>query len=299
MSTPEDTPAPAGEELPGEELLDDEAIAPEAAEGREALVTTDQFLTLADTEDLAERHGLTVVLIAGEYKSGKTTLLVALWNSLLNHGAISDAHFAGSRTALGFERRAWLARLACQGEKPDTDRTHESTNGFLHLRLVANNRMREVLLSDVAGETFRQVRYGTPFREKIEWLDSAHLALFLVDGEDFADDGRRSSALSNTRRLIGQLRESGATPRVAVVLAKADLIPSELRNKWDREGQVLLDLAREIDTDAALLEVTARPPGDGGPAGLQDVLGVVLEPPSAPAARFQPARAERMIGRFK
>ena len=297
MSTPEDTSALTEEELPGEQLLDDDAAEPEATEGREPLITTDQFLTLADTEDLAERHGLTVVLIAGEYESGKTTLLVALWNSLLSHGAIADAHFAGSRTALGFERRAWLARLACHGEKPDTDRTHESENGFLHLRLAAHDCMHEVLLSDVAGETFRQVRYGTPFREKIEWLDTANLALFLIDGEGFADDGRRSSALSNTRRLIGQLRESGATPSVAVVLAKADLITTDLREKWDREGQVLLELAREIDTDAVLLEITARPPGGGDPAGLQDILGVILEPPSAPSAVFQPTRAERMIGR--
>lgn len=297
MSTPEDTPAPAEEELPGEQLLDEEAVEPEATERREPLITTDQFLTLADTEDLAERHGLTVVLIAGEYESGKTTLLVALWNSLLNHGAITDAHFAGSRTALGFERRAWLARLACRGEKPDTDRTHESENGFLHLRLAAHDRMREVLLSDVAGETFKQVRYGTPFRDKIEWLDSVNVALFLIDGGDFADDGRRSSTLSNTRRLIGQLRESGATPTVAVALAKADLITTELREKWSREGQVLLDLAREIDSGAVLLEVTARPPGGEDPAGLQDVLGVILKPPSASAAVFQPMRAERMIGR--
>lgn len=297
MSTPEDTPAGAEEELPGEQLLDDDAAEPEAPEGREPLITTDQFLTLADTEDLAERHGLTVVLIAGEYECGKTTLLVALWNSLLNHGEVGEAHFAGSRTALGFERRAWLARLACHGEKPDTDRTHESENGFLHLRLATPGRLREVLLSDVAGETFKQVRYGTPFREKIEWLDSANLALFLIDGKDFADDRRRSSTLSNTRRLIGQLRESGATPSVAVVLAKADLITAELSEKWDREGQILLELAREVDTDAVLLEITARPPEGRDPTGLADVLGVILGPPSTPAAVFQPARAERMIGR--
>ena len=297
MSTPDDTAAAAEQELPGEQLLDDDAAEPEVPEVREPLITSDQFLTLEDTEDLAERHGLTIVLIAGEYECGKTTLLVALWNSLLNHGAIADANFAGSRTALGFERRAWLARLACHGEKPDTDRTHESENGFLHLRLAIHNRMREVLLSDVAGETFKQVRYGTPFSEKIDWLDSANLALFLIDGEDFADDGRRSSALENTRRLIGQLRESGATPSVAVVLAKADLITTELRKKWDHEGPVLLERAREIDSDAVVLELTARAPEGHEPMGLEDLLGVILKPPSDPAAVFQPTRAERMIGR--
>ncbi|MGA8364968.1 MAG: hypothetical protein WB709_10660 [Solirubrobacteraceae bacterium] len=296
MSTPEDTPAPTEEELPGEHLLD-AAVEPDAPEVREPLITTDQALTLEDTEDLAERHGLTVVLIAGEYECGKTTLLVALWNSLLNHGAIADAHFAGSRTALGFERRAWLARLACHGEKPDTDRTHESENGFMHIRLAAHGRLHEVLLSDVAGETFKQVRHGTPFKEKIEWLDHANLALFLVDGEALADNGLRSSELSNTRRLIGQLRESGAAPRVAVILAKADLLTPEVREKWDHEAQVLLERARQIDKDAALLEITARPPEGMDPEGLDDVLGVILEPHSTAAVVHQATRSDRMIGR--
>ena len=296
MSTPEDTPAPTEEELPGEHLLD-AAAEPDASEVREPLITTDESLTLEDTEDLAERHGLTVVLIAGEYECGKTTLLVALWNSLLNHGAIAEAHFAGSRTALGFERRAWLARLACHGEKPDTDRTHESENGFMHIRLAAHGRLHEVLLSDVAGETFKQVRHGTPFKEKIEWLDHANLALFLVDGKALADNGLRSSELSDTRRLIGQLRESGSAPRVAVILAKADLLTPEVRKKWDHEAQVLLERARQIDKDAALLEITARPPEGMDPEGLDDVLGVILEPPSTAVVVHQAARSDRMIGR--
>ena len=296
MSTPEDTPAPAEAELPGEQLLEEAAPEPDSPAASEPLITTDQFLTLADTEALAERHGLTIVLLAGESDCGKTTLLVALWNTLLNHGAIGEARFAGSRTALGFERRAWLARLACQGEKPDTDRTHESQNGFLHLRLAAQNHEHEVLLGDVAGETFKQVRQGTPFNEKVEWLDRVRHALFLVDGDAFANDGRRSSALSNTRRLIGQLRESGAKPTVAVVLAKGDRITTEVRERWDREAQVLLALAKQIDTQAVLLETTARPP-DGNPTGLEDVLDVILSPTSTAPSAFETARAERMIGR--
>jgi Double-GTPase 2 len=299
MSTPEDQAAPAEEALPGEQLLDDTAAEPEDTGDGEALITTDQFLLLDDTEDLAERHGLNVVLVAGEVDCGKTTLLVAVWNTLLNHGSIADVSFAGSRTALGFERRAWLARLDSKRNAPDTERTRESENGFLHLRLSAHGKLHEVLLSDVAGETFKQVRQGTPFAEKVEWLDHTDLALFLVDGEAIAG-AQRSSALSNTRRLIGQLHESGVRTRVGLVLSKAELITPELRERWDREAEVLLELARQTDGDAMLLELTARPAVGGEPTGLPGLLGVILPAPApAPLVEVEDERSERMIGRVR
>jgi Double-GTPase 2 len=299
MTTPEEqTPVPE-EDLPGEQLLEDGAAEPEEAGTAERLITTDQFLLLDDTEDLAERHGLKVVLIAGEVDCGKTTLLVALWNTLLNHGSIAGSRFAGSRTALGFERRAWLARLDSKRNAPDTERTRESDNGFLHLRLSAHGKLHEVLLSDVAGETFKQVRQGTPFAEKIEWLPRTDLALFLIDGEAIAG-AQRSSALSNTRRLIGQLHESGARPRIALVLSKAELITPELRERWDREAHVLLELTRQTDKDSVLLEVTARPAPGQEPTGLPELLQVILPPPTPTAeVQLDEDRSERMIGRVK
>jgi Double-GTPase 2 len=297
MSTPEEqTPAPEGD-LPGEQLLEDDPAELEDASTEEGLITTDQFLLLDDTEDLAERHGLSVVLIAGEVDCGKTTLLVALWNTLLNHGSIAGTRFGGSRTALGFERRAWLARLDSKRNAPDTERTRESDNGFLHLRLAAHGKLHEVLLSDVAGETFKQVRQGTPLADKIEWLPRTDLALLLIDGEAIAG-AQRSSALSNTRRLIGQLHESGARPRVALVLSKAELITPELRERWDQEAHVLLELARQTDKDSVLLEVTARPAPGQEPAGLPELLQVILPPPTPiPEVQLDEERSERMIGR--
>jgi hypothetical protein len=297
MSTPEEQTAPPEEDLPGEQLLDDTAAEPEDTVAGEALITTDQFLLLEDTEDLAERHGLSVVLIAGEVDCGKTTLLVALWNTLLNHGAIADARFAGSRTALGFERRAWLARLDSKRNAPNMERTRESDNGFLHLRLAVHGRLHEVLLSDVAGETFKQVRQGTPFAEKVDWLARTNLALFLIDGEAIAG-AQRSSALSNTRRLIGQLHEGGVRPRVALVLSKTELITPELRERWEREAQVLLELARRTDNDAVLLELNARPETGAEPSGLGELIRVILPAPApATAVEIQDERSERMIGR--
>jgi hypothetical protein len=58
-------------------------------------------------------------------------------------------------------------------------------------------------------------------------------------------------------------------PRVALVLSKTELITPELRERWEREAQVLLELARRTDNDAVLLELNdvrrpARSPAASG-----------------------------------
>ncbi len=300
-----DAQPPSDEELPGEELSDDEEPVEQAADdsaedSARALVTNDRSVLLSETEDLAARHGLTVVLVAGEVDCGKTTLLVSIWNALLQHGMIGQASFAGSRTALGFERRAWLSRWASGGAEPDTERTREKDNGFLHLSLASDGRLKEVLFSDVAGETFKKIRQGTPIVQAIDWVRRTNHALFLVDGEAIADKARKSTALSNTRRLIAQFGKANAAASVAVVLAKSDYVDEEVRAAWEPEAKVLLNLARKVDEHAILLETAARPADAGSPRGVGDLVDRVLSTPSRPATEpGEASRAERMIGRVK
>lgn len=288
-------------ELPGEELADEDGPSVEAHPERPRTpLTSDRSLLLGETEDLAARHGLTVVLVAGEVDCGKTTLLVSIWNALLQDGVIGEAQFAGSRTALGFERRAWLSRWASGGSEPDTERTRERDNGFLHLRMRRHDRLYELICSDVAGETFKRIREGTPFASAVDWLGRTNHALFLVDGEAVADIARRSTALSSTRRLIAQLGKARVPAHVAVVLAKADCLDADVRPSWEAEAATLLDLARKVDEHAVLLETAARP-GDGSePRGLTDVIDRILwSAPRAVPPPGTPPRADRMIGRVR
>jgi Double-GTPase 2 len=296
----ENGPAPVEDELPGEELADDGEGEPSGELVSQKVITNDRALLLSETEDLAARHGLTVVLVAGEVDCGKTTLLVAVWNTLMQYGAIGDTKFSGSRTALGFERRAWLSRFTSQGDQPDTQRTREQDNGFVHLRLCRDERLHEVVFSDVAGETFKRVRQGSPFRTEINWLARTNHSLILVDGEAVASNANRSTALSNSRRLIAQLGKAEIPSRLAVVLAKSDRISEEVRPKWEAEAQVLLQLAQKVDKHAVLLETAARPSGGSEPEGVEPLINHILSTPT-PSVVAPPGagRSGRMIGRVK
>lgn len=287
------------DDLPGEEL-DDHDRQPES-EGR-LVLTEDRQLLLDNAEDLAARRGLDVMLLVGEVESGKTTLLVAIWNLFLAQGSVGDISFAGSRTALGFERRAWRSRLASREERASTRRTYQEDNGFLHLRISTPEGLRELLFSDVAGETFERIRQGEPLGGYITWLSRVDAAVVLVSGRALADNALRSTALSNTRSLLRQMlkaSERGAM-RVAVVLTMGDLVVNNTRRQWKKEAQPLLALAREIDDDAAIIETAARPEDGGSPQGLDELLAWLLRAP-APAAPvpIAPARTARIAGRAR
>ncbi len=273
-----EAPEATDDELPGEELEEDEEAREEDALAERALTTDDRQLPLAQAEDLAGEGVLDVVLLVGEPETGKTTLLVALWDALLAQGAIGTAMLAGSRTALGFERRAWLSRLLSNGERRDTLRTYQEDNGFVHLRLLADAEIHEVLLSDIAGETFRQVREGASFSDKLPWLGRADSALLCVDGASLADGARRSTALTNARVLLRQLTLARGDRglRLAIVLTMADLVTDNVRRRWNDGRESLMSLARELDVDAVALETSARA---DPPLGLEELVSWILEEP--------------------
>ncbi len=63
-----------------------------------------------------------VIVLAGSEASGKTTLLVSLYERF-QEGAFTEYLFAGSRTLLGLEMRCHRARIQSGASKPDTERT--------------------------------------------------------------------------------------------------------------------------------------------------------------------------------
>ena len=289
--------------MPNEQADGDQATGTAPAEGT-PLFTSDAALSLEEARNVSGRRGVTVVLLIGEVGVGKTTLLVELWNLLLMEGSICGYSFAGSRTALAFEARAFPSRLEARIGAATTIRTQDESEGFLHLRIQRpDGTLREVLFADVTGEHFRRIREGRALLDELAWAARVDRFLVIVDGEGFATPGVREVVRTRVRRQIYALRNSqaiGAAGRVAIVLTKLDRLVREHHDTYKEEEKSLLAEARNVDDRATAFRVAARPDNGTPTVGMGGLVKwVCAEDRSTDAEShalsISPARA---IGRF-
>ena len=190
------------------------------------------MLSVEDADGLLRWRPASLVAVVGERNGGKTTLVTELYERFLR-GPFADALFAHSLSLLGFELKCFEARAESGGEVPDTPRTSAQAGlRFFHLGLAdaADLRRTDLLISERAGEVYREIR-DTPSRamELVEVRKAASVA-FIVDGERVAQDRRRPEAFASVRGVLRGLADSGAiapSARIQLVTTKCDLLGGE------------------------------------------------------------------------
>ena len=134
-----------------------------------------EALTETEASDVTSNDASKLVILAGPVGSGKTTILTALFEAFLE-APFGNYLFGGSRTLVGFEERCHDARVS-SGRLVGTTRHTSAREGirFLHLRLGANEMgemiRKHLLLSDISGEIFGQVRDSQSAVNKIRVLN--------------------------------------------------------------------------------------------------------------------------------
>jgi hypothetical protein len=195
-----------------------------------------EALELADTWRVRAKIPAPLIVIAGESDVGKTTLLAAIHESFLNE-EFSRIRFAGSLTLTGFERRCHLARLNSGNREPDTPRTlRTDTPNVLHLSIdsIEESQCSTLLLTDLAGEAFRDVSSGD-LGSHTDWLHTSDRLVLMVDGELLASQETRQSALNRSILLARQLLELQLVSRhipFDIVVSKWDLIVANQADDW-------------------------------------------------------------------
>lgn len=288
-----------------DKVADAEGSAEKSPAGGLNLFTSDAALGFKEARSLTGRRGATLVLLVGEVKAGKTTLLVELWTALLLQGSISSHSFAGSRTALAFEERAFYSRIECRAGTARTVRTHEEDDGFLHLRIRRpDGVLRELLLADITGEHFQRIREGTPLLDELPWVGRVDRFVIVVDGKGYATPGEREVILNRVRRQIYAIRSSGAvnaTARLAIALTKLDDLSGEQRAEYSGTAKALLAEVLKLDDQATSLLIAARPADGSSALGLDDLMQWVCSD-NRSAERFPDDlqdRRSRAVGRLK
>ena len=263
--TPPDAEAQASSEEDGVPLEDEDAV------GEEEISKLDEptvelgggeSLTIPLADQTATRYGAQVVLIAGDFQSGKTTLLAELYGRFLK-GPYEGWSFAGSDCIRALDARYHGTRESSGLAHPDVPRTEDEEMRLVDLRVERAGTRVPLMLSDIRGELFDSIVEGAPVEEAVPLAARADKLVILVDGEKVADSFQRAGVASWYMQLIGGLTEPGGVPpgtRTAVVLSKADLVEEENSQWFTAEAQKMRALAAARGLAASeIFSIAARP----------------------------------------
>lgn len=226
-------------------------------------------LTIADVDHFLLSKPAKFIAIIGEIDSGKTTLICSLYDCFLK-GKFSDYSFKGSRTLIGFEKRAHHSRIDSGRVMPETLRTSFFDGlRYFHLSLVKNEtECVDLMLSDRAGEQYQQARSNSESIEELIEIRKSDYIVLLLDGAKLADPFQRHSAMQTVRRTLWAFLDAKAlssTSKVQIVTTKLDL----LRNIPNKEilDQLMNDFKNGLVNDLSprlgelsFSEISARDP---------------------------------------
>lgn len=205
----------------------------ERANGRdESLVplSSGEALDASEVDVFLRWRPATFVTIVGDRDSGKTTLVSAFYDRFLR-GPFAGHIFAGSRTLVGLEKRSHYARVDSGRAKPDTPRTSISEGlRFFHFAVrsaVPPADRTDLMLSDRAGETYRQARSNSDLIAELIELAQADRVVLLLDGARIAEAVTRAGAIQAVRQSLRAFLDGGGLRQqsiVQVVTTKIDLL---------------------------------------------------------------------------
>lgn len=281
--------------------------SPEASgeEDEEQLVQLSggESLSVVEAHDAAAEYGARVVLLAGEFEAGKTTLIVELYARFL-HGSFAGWMFGGSQTLIALDGRHFPTRYRSGREIPATDRTQPEHEGLLHLRLSQGSRHVALFLADMRGERFEHIIDGVPVQEELPLAHRADRTMILVDGAKLADATLRQDAIQRARLLIGGLTdESGLAPDrpLAIAITKRDLVDEPGLAWFDEKAAELSTFATERGARPMVMHVAARPEdASETPQNLAEVLDWMTAEgePGLPKVGFASQPDDRLFWRF-
>lgn len=197
---------------------------------------TSTMLTLEEADQLLRWRDASIITIVGERNGGKTTLVTEIYGRYLR-GAFANSYFCHSLTLMGFERKSFHSRAESGRSYPDTDRTSAQDGlRFFHLALSNETDLlrRDLLISERAGEVYREIR-DRPDRavEMIEIRKATTIA-FIVDGERVALPRKRSEVFSSVRNIVRVVINSGnisSQTQIQLVVTKFDLLEGDEKSQ--------------------------------------------------------------------
>lgn len=183
------------------------------------------------------RNRVQSVVLVGEQKTGKTTLLATLYG-LFCKGPVGDLEFVGSETLYSFAERNHLAMIGPDRTIPTTPRTSIAESvGFFHLKIRNGEIVSDLVISDRSGETFEAARVDTSLMDRLTELMLADRICFLLDAARLTNIGTRPGYRRIFKQTIRALIDNDVVPKTAIIEV---LVTKIDRVSQKREGRDLL-----------------------------------------------------------
>ncbi|AZO32915.1 hypothetical protein EJ071_27705 [Mesorhizobium sp. M1B.F.Ca.ET.045.04.1.1] len=219
--------------------IDEQTDAPAAAHDGiwlqpNGLITEDQITQFRN------RCRMRTIVLIGEQRAGKTTLLSAIYG-LLCKGPLGGHSFVSSRTLRAFAERNHLALVSSKRDVPTTPRTSRADPlGFFHLRLKAGDEVSDVVISDRSGEAFEAARTNTSLVDRLTELALADRICFLLDAARLTKLETRATYRRTFKQLIRALLDNNAVPsatKIEILITKLDRISGK-KDGRDLEAEI-------------------------------------------------------------
>lgn len=258
-------------------------------------IWTGEDLDVAEARKFTRSANAAVVVIAGAVGTGKTTIINALYERL-QQGPLANHQFGGSQTLIALERRCHLQRTSSGLDVPETDRTPHGEAKFVHLRLgrVGESGGRDLLVTDLSGETFRLARNSVEYAAGLSFVKRANVLCVVLDGERLSNPAKRHKAVDEGQGILRSLIEAGLVPNGATVLVLISKDDQVAPSSEEYVAGIAAEFERRFTGRVQLstIRVAARPRSDNRPFAfnLEPMLSHWLEAPlTPPPGRHSPS----------
>ena len=248
-------------------------------------------LDLSAANRLAAKSRPTVLILAGDVETGKTSIYAALYERF-GRGPFAGRLFGGSVTIPGFERRCHGWRVASGAHAASMPHTPLTELYWLHLRIRDAERKRplqDLLFADYNGEIYADIASGADTEVDRSFLRRGDHVGVVLDGGKLSAATEREAALLRASYLVAALSKPGVLvdPRALfVVISKFDLVAaageSERLVAEETAARVGEQIKEKTGHEPPILRVAARSESELFPLGhgLNELLDLMSERPA-------------------
>ena len=207
-------------------------------------------MTDENINDVLGDYNTHLVTLVGFSEVGKSTFVASLYHKLMCTGEIDGYNFIDSDTYVGFERRAYIRNESLKTSYRNS-RTTTLEGQFLTLTLSKDNKINKLIISDRAGETYKN-SYTSNLSDvkQDKGLINSHHIIFFIDSSSVNNEDDYSDFCDDFQLLLSRMASAGVfdVPTVYdIIYNKIDLNQTdEIKELYQKQSQ---DLENKMKVD--------------------------------------------------